>query len=94
MDINSRIQRICHMELCFDRLQNAFAENPTSFLEDPELNAIYQELIQYYHSKEWLADYECDERGELPQTLKRGVLSQDAVYNFITEVNSMLKGGN
>ena len=86
MDINSRIQRICHMELCFDRLQNAFAENPTSFLEVPELNAIYQELIQYYHSKEWLADYECDERGELPEGLKRGILSQDGLYNLLSDI--------
>ena len=28
-------------------------------------------------------DYEADERGELPPDLKRGVLSQDALYNLL-----------
>ena len=28
-------------------------------------------------------DYEADERGELPPDLKRGVLSQDALYDLL-----------
>ena len=30
-------------------------------------------------------DYEADERGELPPDLKRGVLSQDALYDLLEE---------
>jgi hypothetical protein len=29
--------------------------------------------------------YEADERGELPPDLKRGVLSQDALYDLLEE---------
>ena len=36
-------------------------------------------LREYEESGRWLQDYEADERGELPQGLKRGVLSQDGL---------------
>ena len=32
-----------------------------------------------------MKDFEDDEAGKLPQDLKRGVLSEDAVYDLITE---------
>ena len=40
-------------------------------------------LDVYYTSGEWRDDYEADERGELPPDLKRGVLSQDALYDLL-----------
>ena len=42
-------------------------------------------LDEYYTSGEWREDYEADERGELPPELKRGVLSQDALYDLLGE---------
>jgi hypothetical protein len=42
-------------------------------------------LSAYYSSGEWLEDYEADERGEFPPDLKRGVLSQDGLYNLLEE---------
>ena len=36
-----------------------------------------------------MKDYEADEAGELPKDLKRGVLSEDAVYDLITENNAL-----
>ena len=43
------------------------------------------ELTSYYESGQWLQDFEADERGELPKNLKRGVLSEDGVYNLLSE---------
>ena len=43
------------------------------------------QLDAYYSSGQWLEDYEADERGELPPDLKRGVLSQDALYDLLQE---------
>ena len=40
-------------------------------------------LDAYYTSGEWREDYEADERDELPPDLKRGVLSQDALYDLL-----------
>ena len=45
-------------------------------------------LIQYYEGGQWLSDYEMDEKGVLPQNLKRGVLSQDALYDFIERIET------
>ena len=40
-------------------------------------------LEDYYSSGQWLEDYEADEQGLLPDGLKRGVLSQDALYDLL-----------
>jgi hypothetical protein len=50
---------------------------------DPEKLAL---LNTYYTSGQWREDYEADERGELPPDLKRGVLSQDALFDMLGEV--------
>lgn len=50
-------------------------------------------LNDYYTSREWLHDYELDEQGLLPPGLKRGVLSQDAVYDLLEE-HCLKKYGN
>ena len=42
-------------------------------------------LDEYYISGEWQEDYEADEAGLFPADLKRGVLSQDGLYDFLTE---------
>lgn len=44
-------------------------------------------LDAYYTSGEWREDYEADERGEFPPDMKRGVLSQDALYDLLERVN-------
>ena len=65
------IERITHMEALYDRA-----------LQTGELSA---ELTDYYLGGQWLADYAADERGELPRELKRGVLSQDGLWNLLKE---------
>jgi len=40
-------------------------------------------LEAYYTSGQWREDYEADEQGLLPEDLKRGVLSQDALYDLL-----------
>ena len=36
-----------------------------------------------------MTDYEADEAGKLPAELKRGVLSEDTVYDLITEYRDL-----
>ena len=45
-----------------------------------------KELINYYESDSWLKDFEADEAGLIPNDLKRGVLSEDAVYNLLLDL--------
>ena len=42
-------------------------------------------LEAYYTSPAWRADFEADEAGLLPPDLKRGVLSEDGIYNLLEE---------
>lgn len=66
-----RIQRVEKYEKLFDE---------ASVSHDPEKLRL---LDAYYTSGQWRDDYEADERGELPPDLKRGVLSQDALYDLL-----------
>ena len=66
-----RIERVEKYERLFDK---ELAEH------DPEK---LRQLEAYYTSGAWREDYEADERGELPPDLKRGVLSQDALYDLL-----------
>ncbi len=68
------IERITCMEALFDRA-----------LEE---RVIPRELMDYYFGGQWLQDYQADERGELPKGLKRGVLSEDGVWNLIAELDT------
>ena len=40
-------------------------------------------LARYYASREWKRDFADDEAGRLPKDLKRGVLSEDGIYNAL-----------
>ena len=66
------IERITHMEALFDRAL--------------ETRVIPDELRDYYTGGQWLEDYEAEERGELPEDLKRGVLSQDGLWDLMAEL--------
>lgn len=84
--IQETAERVRRMERYFDMLQAAAETNPDAFRRDPSVKAILQALIRYYESEQWRKDYELDEKGLLPQDLKRGVLSQDAVYGFLDRI--------
>ena len=66
-----RIERVEKYERLFDEAATSHAPEKLRLLDE------------YYTSGEWREDYEADERGELPPDLKRGVLSQDALYNLL-----------
>ena len=80
------IRRVESMELRFDALQKAYLSNSEIVHSECWFKEELQILRDYYEDGNWLSDYELDEKGALPSKLKRGVLSQDAVFNFLTEV--------
>lgn len=41
-------------------------------------------LAEYYGSDEWKQDFADDEAGLLPKDLKRGVLSEDGIWNVLS----------
>lgn len=45
----------------------------------------FKALTEYYYSDQRQQDLEDDEKGLIPNELKRGVLSEDAIYNVLIE---------
>ena len=80
------IYRIKRMELYYDTIFNA-AHNAPELLKDETVSKMLEVLTDYYTNGQWMCDYEADERGEIPRNLKRGVLSEDAVYDLLSEVD-------
>lgn len=74
------------MEFYFDTLQAAARQVPGTLYTVGPVRDMLEHLLAYYENGQWLEDYQCDEQGELPATLKRGVLSEDGVYNFLSEI--------
>ena len=79
---NERLRRIIKMERYFDELLEDKVKNPGLIRSSKIFQDKFDILEEYYQSGLWIQDYECDERGELPKNLKRGILSQDALYDF------------
>lgn len=85
--LQETIDRITKMEFYFDTIQKALEINPDFIKKEAPAGIMLQELIEYYENGQWLADYEADEAGLLPRDLKRGVLSEDGVYNLLFELS-------
>ena len=83
------ITRVCQMESYLDDVLQAMNTCPETVKNNPAIREKIQVLKNYYESGLWLADYEWDERGELPDTLKRGVLSQDTLYDLLNEIENI-----
>ena len=85
-----RIKRIEKMEHCLDVSRQAIDRLEEAFTAYESVQTEYRELCDYYESGTWMEDYEADETGEIPSELKRGVLSEDAVYSLITDNHELI----
>ena len=89
MKNEERIRRVEEMEARMDQVLAA-ARALEQALEDwetaqPKLKA----LSVYYASPAWREDFAADERGELPQELKRGVLSEDGLWDLLERAREL-----
>ena len=48
-------------------------------------------LSDYYGSDDWKQDFAADEAGLLPKDLKRGVLSEDGIWNLLEDNKELQK---
>ena len=84
--LQETIDRITKMEFYFDTIKKALEIHPDFLKKEAPAGIMLQELTTYYENGQWMADYEADEAGLLPRGLKRGVLSEDGVYNLLFEI--------
>ena len=73
------------MEQLFDFSSEAIKEHPMPLDKYEEAKKAIASLSRYYDSEEWRQDYEADEAGLLPKDLKRGVLSEDGIWNLLSD---------
>ena len=86
--MEENVERITIAEQAFDRIVAAHEQlNEALDAFDDVLDDLGL-FSDYYGSPEWIDDHEADEKGELPESLKRGVLSEDAPYDALIELRS------
>ena len=87
-------ERIRQMEQHLDRASAAVMDLSAALDKYVEAQEAIAALGEYYASDDWKQDYAADEAGRLPAGLKRGVLSQDGIWNLLSdcrELNSRLR---
>ena len=84
-----QIERITYMERILDEATEAVSSLSESLEKYSAVQDKLQELAAYYSSKQWRQDFDDDSAGKLPSNLKRGVLSEDAVYNLLANISDL-----
>ena len=93
-DSKQQITRIRQMERRLNRALAAVKRLSTALDKWQEVEADIAALNEYYGSDVWKQDLADDEAGRLPADLKRGVLSEDGIWNLLTdckEVNERMR---
>ena len=85
-----QIERIEKMEARLDAARLAVDALSEAMDQYEAAQRKYYELANYYGSVQWMDDYDADEAGKLPPELKRGVLSEDAAYDLITDHRQLM----
>ena len=83
----SRMIRVKEMEARLNRIK-AWVDGHMA--QDRDLEEDVRRLSGYYQGPLWRSDFEAEEAGEFPDDLPRGVLSEDGIYNVLTEYEERL----
>ena len=84
-----QIERIKGMENRFNNALAAIKDGSADSLK--AIKEDVAELSKYYGSELWKLDFAADEAGKLPPDLKRGVLSEDGIWNLLSDYRDIQK---
>ena len=84
-----QIERIKWMEQRFNKALAAIKDGTVDSLK--AIKDDIAELNKYYSSELWKMDFAADEAGILPPDLKRGVLSEDGIWNLLVDYRDIQK---
>ena len=77
------------MELRMERAAKAVMELSAALENYEAVQEDIAVLDAYYSSEEWKQDFADDEAGLLPKNLKRGVLSEDGIWNLLSDAREL-----
>ena len=83
-----QIERIQYMEQLLDYVIKARKEQNINPQKSARIQEAIRILAEYYASDDWKRDFADDEAGLLPKDLKRGVLSEDSIWNVLSSEES------
>ena len=87
--MNEQIRRIRQMEEILQGAKPVLAQLEAALDAFETLLEPLKALDAYYGSRDWLRDLDDDALGKLPADLKRGVLSQDEIYDLLTDARRL-----
>ena len=88
-DRMEQIERIRQMERRLEMSAKAVMELSAALDKYEAVLKDIKVLDAYYGSDEWKQDFADDEAGLLPKDLKRGVLSEDGIWNLLSDVHEL-----
>ena len=83
-------ERINDMEQLMERASSAVINFSAALDKFVEAQQAIAALSDYYGSDEWKQDFADDEAGLLPADLKRGVLSEDGIWNLLADNRELM----
>lgn len=86
-----RVSRVTEMEHRYDGLSRALGNLEAAVTEYRALAPDMQILRDYMDSGQWLKDFEADEAGKIPADVKRGIMSEDSLYDLLLEADRILE---
>jgi hypothetical protein len=88
-DNKKQLARIRLMERHLNRATAAVKRLEAAFDKWEDAQEAIAALEEYYGSDLWKQDLADDEAGRLPADLKRGVLSEDGIWNILTDARDL-----
>ncbi len=86
MTTKSAVKRIAKLEAYMDEVIEA-RKAGVNIQKDKELHYKVSILSKYMKSGAWLSDYTRQEKGDFPKDMKCGILSQDTLYDLLTDID-------
>lgn len=80
-----RIERIKEMEQAYDEGAAVLEKLAAALEEYLAVKPRLDKLEEYYQGPLWLADFDADRVGLVPKNLKRGILTEDAIYDLMID---------
>lgn len=86
---DKRAERVSAMSAAFRRLDAIVAELNDRLEALEGAREDIAALKEYQESGQWLKDFEADEAKRIPEGTDRAVLSEDGLYNLLSDVDAL-----